>query len=126
MISLVFISLGSICNALMDVTSHHFHISIFSDIQNKKILKWFRTPDSWKLKYEWDDGEIVGRKKWKGFVVPVQLTDSWHFFKMLMIVLVCCAIISYEIIVSPIVDLCLLGIFWNTTFSFYYNIIFKK
>ena len=112
-------------NALMDITSHKFYRSIFNHIQNPKIKAWFRTPDSWKLKYEWDTGKIIGRKKWNGIRIPSQLTDSWHFAKMWMIIFLCLAIVLYKPIYGGLIDFVLYGLMWNFSFSFHYNITFK-
>jgi hypothetical protein len=125
MISFLFVICGAVCNAVMDVTSHHFHESIFSKIKNKKVNRWFRSYDSWKLKYEWYDDQIVGRKTWKGIRIPVQITDAWHFFKMLMIVFMCGAMAVYEPVVYPLVDFVIAGTLWNISFSFSYNYTFR-
>jgi hypothetical protein len=55
----------------------------------------------------------------------VQLTDSWHFFKMLMIVLLCLAIVMYEPFVGRVADFVMYGLAWNLTFSFHYNLTFR-
>jgi hypothetical protein len=109
----------------MDVTSHKFYRSIFSKIKNIEIRLWFNSTESWRLKYEWYDNQIVGRRKWNGITIPVQITDAWHFFKMLMIVFICGAIVLYEPIVNTPIDFMLAGVVWNVVFSFHYNITFR-
>ena len=121
-LSLLFLALASICNAIMDKTSHHFEKSIFSKAKNRK---WWYTPDSWKNKYI-DGDSTKGRIKWFWKInKPVQLTDAWHFFKMLMIFFIVFSIISYKEIFNPILDIIIYGSIWNLTFILFYKKIFK-
>ena len=120
-LSIIFLILASICNAIMDITTHHFYQSIFIKIKNQK---WWNTSDSWKNKYV-NGNPKFGRVKWFfGINKPVQLTDSWHFFKMLMIIFICVSIITfnfvYPLYLFPIL-LLVYGIIWNLTFSLFYN-----
>jgi hypothetical protein len=110
----------------MDVTSFHYDESIFSRFNDNKICKWFDTSTSWKLKYK--DGIVSrGRRKLFGTNInyPVQLTDSWHFCKTMLIVFVCLAIVVYSPVINWWVDLIVLGTIWNITFSLFYNKIFR-
>ena len=87
---------------------------------------------SWKNKYI--GGEpINGRVKWFfGFNKPVQITDAFHFFKMLMIIFICLSITS--VLMSDL-DLSLInylivfigyGTCWNVVFSLFFDKILKK
>ena len=76
-----------------------------------------------------------------GLDKPVQLTDSWHFFKMWMIIFICTSI-SLMVINSPlmvvlvdnwfdyVINFCgqitIMGIVWNKTFSLFYDKIWIK
>ena len=112
--SLAFYYLATICDAIMDTVDFHFTTSIFNKIKSPKWRKWFNESEGWKNKYVDYDGDIAAlmvprRVKWNilGIEInkPVQLTDSWHFFKMLQIAfetvaitilvsLICCFIIT--------------------------------
>jgi hypothetical protein len=130
-LSALFIAFASICNAIMDVTSHHFERSVFYKVKNKY---WWDSANSWKNKYINGDSTL-GRIKWNilGIKInkPVQITDAWHFFKTLMIIFLCGAIVAgltstmvfswYYLIAMFITS----GVIWNTTFSLFYNRIFK-
>lgn len=132
MISLIFWCLAAICNAIMDVCSHHFEQSIF-----KYSNRYFwQTEISWRSKYVAGYPEAGRRKikfwKWK-FNYPVQLTDSFHLFKSLMIVFICLSIAFADGIYSNpkwysyIVIVLVFGTFWNLTFNLFYNhILIKK
>ena len=137
MISIIFIILASICNAIMDITSFHFSISIFNKL-NPGV--WWPTI-SWKNKYE-DFDPKIGRAKWGKVLVPVQITDAWHFFKMLLIIFICTSIVTYDfefiIMLNTAIGLAIplklvwieaLGIYgtlWNVTFSLFYDKILRR
>ena len=86
-LSLIFIILASISNAIMDTVLYHHDRSIFKDY---KTGFWSDTYFvSWKNKYV-DGDPKKGRVKWFWIInKPVQLTDAFHFFKMLMIIFIC-------------------------------------
>ncbi len=131
MVSVVFIVLASFCNSIMDVISHHWSTSIFTKIKDNFFYNWFRE-DSWKLKYIGGNPDL-GRIKWEIFGIkfnkPVQITDAWHFFKMLMIVFICFGIVFYKsfffyfhnIIIDKLFEILILGTIWNLIFSLFYN-----
>jgi hypothetical protein len=124
MISIIFWILAAICNAIMDTCSHHFNESVFF------YNSFFDTPNSWRYKYIGGTPENGRRKikiwKWK-FNYPVQLTDSFHLFKSLMIVFICISIAFADGIYSNpkwysyIVIVVVFGTFWNLTFNLFYN-----
>ena len=82
LIPLFFYMLSGICDSVMDTCMHHFSTSIF---KNKDESFW-NTSISWKSKYL-NKNPLEGLEKWKILGVslnkPVQLTDSFHLFKML-------------------------------------------
>jgi hypothetical protein len=120
----------------MDKTSHHFGQSVFKDKGD-----WWDSVNSWKLKYV-DGDSTKGRIKWYfGLDKPVQLTDAWHFFKMLMIVFICTSIsllILNPVLIVRLTDgwldyvfnfvgqLVIMGIVWNNTFTLFYHTIWVK
>jgi len=118
--------MASICNAVMDKTNHHFNRSIF----NKLNPKWWNGEISWRNKYVGGDVKD-GRVKWVlGLNKPVQLTDAFHFFKMLMIVFMVLAIVTFPSVeyfsLNMFYLICGYGLAWNLTFSFFYHKIFTK
>lgn len=121
--------LASICNAVMDTSDHHFHTSIF---KNKNPM-WWNAEVSWKNKYVDGNPQLGFRKIWKNINYPVQLTDSWHFFKMWMIVFITISIVTFKDQLfqstNPIYTLfyiLIYGIIWNSIFSLFYNKILRK
>lgn len=118
------IIVASVSNAIMDTLAHHFHRSIFSNMNH-----WFWNPGvSWRNKY--NGGNVyAGRKKiviWifgrrikTMFNKPVFLTDAWHLFKSIMI-----TAFIFAIVISPklsVLDFVMIGIVYNTIFSLFYN-----
>ena len=143
-VSIILIVFAAFCNAVMDKTDHHFSTSIFNRIKSKKWRLWFNENEGWKNKYV-DRDFNKGRVKWQIFGIlfnkPVQLTDAWHFFKMLMIFalamipaynLVENGTFIYEInrfnYVSNLLSFWILfGITWNLTFyRIFYNGLFNQ
>ena len=123
MISYLLVILASVCNAVMDVSSFHYSKSIF----NKLNPKFWDGSISWKSKYiDWDNGDKRRKKLFNIIDYPVQLTDSFHLFKSLMIVLMVLAIVLYKPLFSIWIDFISIGIIWNLTFNFFYNVIFKR
>lgn len=129
---LLLIAAAAICNALMDVTTHHFEKSVFS---RRNPYIW--NPSlSWKNKYNGRDPQFGRRRCFYGlFKVHVAFTDSWHFAKSLMIVLIMTAIACsyYDHHAHPdlawywgLIRGTIGGIIWNMTFSLFYNKIFRK
>lgn len=130
-LSMVFIMLAAICNAIMDTSAQHFSTSIF-----KRLNPLFWNGEiSWKNKYINGDPN-QGRVKWFfGLVKPVQITDAFHFFKMLMIVFICLSVITFDkclVLVNCqytwynfLIILGVYGLLWNTIFSLFYNKILR-
>jgi hypothetical protein len=142
MISLIFLLLAAICNAIMDICAHKFNSSIFTK-HPKKIKKaswyrWWNGYYSWRNKYNNDDPYYGRRKLWNTEInYPVQFTDSWHLFKMLMIIFIVLSIITYngflyvflKSLQLPLlrwIELSIYGTIWNVTFSLFYHKILKK
>ncbi len=133
MISLAFLFLASICNAVMDVCSHHFYDSIF--YSRKFSRNWWDAQGSWRNKYI-DHNPLYGRKKIKGTNINkfVQFSDAWHFFKMWMIIFISAsaAFAHYNMVIgrSELKDIILwmiaYGTVWNCTFSLFYSKILRR
>ncbi len=116
MISLLFVFLAAICNAVMDKTQFHFHKSIF------KIMN----PFFWNGQVSWQN-KYVNRDFLQGLKsIPVQFTDAFHLFKSLMIVFFSIAVIEYKQMIHPIIDLLMIGSTWNGTFNIFFNKILNN
>jgi len=127
MISLLLVALAAICNAVMDVISFHYKQSIFT----KYNPQWWNPAISWKNEYiDWDNDvrteKVIFILNLFSIKYPTFLTDAWHFFKSLMIVLLGFAIVLYNPVVNIYVDIILVGLAWNLIFNVFYNKIFKK
>lgn len=144
MISIIFLAMAAVCNAIMDICAHKFNSSIFTK-HPKKIKKdswyrWWNGYYSWRNKYNNDDPYYGRRKLWNTQVkYPVQLTDAWHLFKMLMIIFIVLSIVTYdahfyikysnmqlESWITLLIEIIIYGVTWNTTFSLFYHRILKK
>jgi hypothetical protein len=128
MISIIFIIIAAICNAIMDVLSHQYDASIFTKYNNPQ---YWDARISWRNKYN-EGFPHLGRVKSKflgiKFNKHVALTDAWHLFKTIMVISICLAIVNYQYInwIYSVVELCLLGITWNFVFVLFYKEILKN
>lgn len=127
MISIILVAFAAMCNAVMDILSHHYPRSVFGYLQLNH--HWWNPKKSWMNKYvNWP----IDKRRRK---IPVQITDAWHFFKSLMIIGLVCAIVyfpdSYPIcffqeqLYNQLCWIGILGITWNITFSLFYNKILR-
>lgn len=134
MISYICFVLASICNAVMDVSLFHYHKSIFKRFNNRL---WWDGTISWQNKYI--DGDFKkGRVKWSflsiKFNKPVQLTDAFHFFKMLMIIFLSLSVITFDKswlfkdlnILFYMINCLIYGTLWNVSFSLFYGDLLKE
>jgi len=111
MLSIIFIILAAICNAVMDTLSFHFSSSIFSK----------KKPNFWDPNISWRFAKKIGGYK----------LDAWHLFKSSMIVFLVISIIIYNIFPFPSIikwyfQVPILGVAWNLTFNLFFNKIFTK
>lgn len=119
MTSLIFLALSGLCNAIMDTITYHYDRSIFYELSG---YKWWNPKISWNNKYN-KDGT---RKKWLWGLIkkPVQVTDAWHLFKMLMLIFIVVSIVTYKGM-ELWYFLPLSYITWNGTFVLFYRYILK-
>lgn len=125
-LSLLLFSCAAVCNAVMDTCTFHFYTSVFNTDNFKNT--WWNADISWKNKYI-DKDPTKGRTK-----TPVFLTDAWHFFKSLMIVLICASMcilaLSTHVTHKTLTYLdffymfLIYGFAWNVFFSVCYNRLF--
>ncbi len=107
---MVFIILAAICDALIDTLQHHWYKFRFKDKVDKQ---WWNPQISWQNKYNPD-------------VMIVQLSDAWHLFKTIKIILWVIAVVTYQIIINPLIDILIIGLIRNLVFSIFYNKVFVK
>ena len=106
MISLVFVFIAAVLNALMDrVENENFSSSVFRGLNPK----WWYKRESWKYAKR-----VFG---WK--------YDSWHVAKSSMIISLAFAIVLYKPVFG-VMDVLIIGAIWNGTFNIFYNRIFKN
>jgi len=133
--SLIMIALAAICNAVMDTVDHHFKTSKFSKLKSERWRLWFNESQGWLNKYV-DRDDKKGRVKWKvlgiTFNKPVQITDAWHFFKMLMIIFIDLSVTPHlpyfglNCWLMTIVWFLLIGFIWVQAFNVFYDYILIK
>lgn len=129
---IVLVACAGICNSIMDTVRDKWGQSKLTLFHPWTLIYKFFLSDGWKNKY-FERDPIKGRWKVKIFgiwvPVPVQLTDSWHFFKAIMIVLFCVAICfkSWQDFkdLERYYSLAILGLAWNVPFNTFYNLILR-
>lgn len=93
MLSILFIALAGICNAVMDIIQFKFSISIFNKYTDLK--QWADPKLSWRNK--WKNGDPKQGENFPGSsTMFVWTTDLWHFAQSFMITFFCLAIVFYE------------------------------
>jgi hypothetical protein len=121
MISIIFWLLACVCNAIMDVISTRYDVSIFRNFLNQFFWDW---RISWHNK--WKNGDILqGEKFLFSSSIFVFLTDAWHLFKALMLLFLILSIYFY-VPIFGILDIPFFFISWGITFELLYNIYFIK
>lgn len=139
-LGIILIILAAVCNAVMDKVSFHYYKSIFSKFKN---YQWWDAEVSWKNKYYLHPCThspiYTKRRRWLDvtlfnvtFKMPfiVQISDAWHFFKMLMLVFIISAVVVYEPFsvfnngLDIWINILVLGIIYNSTFSLFFKKIF--
>ncbi len=107
MISLLFITLSAICNAICDNIKDHWYKSIF----NRYNPKFWNPAVSW----------IIKPIRYTGYKL-----DSWHIFKSGMIIFLCFGIVFYKPIFNWYFDIIILSTLWNLTFDIFYSKLLNK
>lgn len=124
MISIILLILASVCNSVMDTLGHHHSTSVFKKYKTGFWADAYLV--SWKNKY-FNGDKLQGRKRFLGFVIPVQFTDAWHFFKSMMIILLILSIVLYTPLVFYIwIDFIAYGIIWILFFNLFYNYLLRR
>ncbi len=142
MLSSIFIILSAISNALMDTSAENrFHDNKYNkDLgQNNDENKWKQPLVESSVKPFYYLG-IYRPKYVESFpyssTILVSLTDSWHKFKLAMLLFFCLAIVTYSPIStsilafigikSVILTSCLDCLYFGVLFSFCFEVTYKK
>ncbi len=120
--SVIFIILAAFCNAVMDVLSTRYYISIFSIPKNRQFWDWNM---SWRNKWQWGEKANGERFLFSSTMLSF-LTDGWHLAKAIMLMFISFAIIFYKPMLG-VLDVFIFSIAWGLTFEFCYNkLLIKK
>ena len=121
MLTLIFVFLAAVCNAVMDVITYRFDTSIFSKVVR---LKWFIDPKvSWRNKYKNEDPN-QGPNFPFSTTILCAITDLWHLTKNVMLVLLYVGITCYIPIINPVLDVILYYIVFGVTFEICWSRLF--
>lgn len=121
MLTLIFVFLAAVCNAVMDVITYRFDTSIFSKVVR---LKWFIDPKvSWRNKYKNEDPSQGANFPFSTSVLCA-ITDLWHLIKNIMLVLLYVGITCYIPIINPVLDVILYYIVFGVTFEICWSRLF--
>jgi hypothetical protein len=120
--SVIFIILAAFFNAVMDVLSTRYYISIFSISKNRQFWDWNM---SWRNKWQWGEKANGERFLFSSTMLSF-LTDGWHLAKAIMLMFISLAIIFYKPMLG-VLDVFIFSIAWGLTFEFCYNkLLIKK
>ena len=131
MLSILFLSLAGICNAIMDTILFHWDKSIFKGSK----LEWWANPEvSYKNKWKNNSNSLGGEKFPGSSTVFVWVTDLWHFAQSFMITFFVLGVLFYDSIVvikgyplvSLLIDFVILKGVFSLTFELFWSKILKK
>lgn len=110
---IIFIIIASISNSIMDTLKDHYEISIF---KKYKYQNWWNPNISWRNHHSENKLiEVVLS------TVLVPFTDAWHLFKMIDIICMILAIISYRPIINAYFDIVICYLVRCITFELFYG-----
>lgn len=123
MLSLLFIILAAILNAVMDILSYRYDLSVFS--KYPKLNQFTQPALSWQNK--WKNGNRKqGERFFGSSTFLVWTTDAWHLSKTLMLACISIAIVTYSPMIHPIVDAIAYWILFGIVFELFWAKIFLK
>jgi hypothetical protein len=131
MLSILFLSLAGICNAIMDSILFHWDKSIFKGSK----LEWWANPKvSYKNKWKNHSNSEDGEKFPGSSTIFVWVTDLWHFAQSFMITFFVLGALFYDGIVvikgyplvSLLIDFIILKSVFSLTFELFWSKILKK
>lgn len=124
MISFIFIIIASIANSIMDKIRFHWNKSIFSNIENPKILKWVKPSLSWVNK--WENKEAKKEKFIGSSTIFVFVTDLWHLAQFIMLSCLFFAVVFYEPVFGLFIDFFICHFLFGGFFSLFFDWIWVK
>ncbi len=131
MLSILFLLLAGICNAIMDSILFHWDKSIFKGSK----LEWWANPKvSYKNKWKNHSNSEDGEKFPGSSTIFVFITDLWHFAQSFMITFFVLGVLFYDSIVvikgyplvSLLIDFVILKGVFSLTFELFWSKILKK
>lgn len=132
MLSILFLALAGMCNAVMDKINFHWDECIFKGSK----LDWWANPEvSYKNKWKNNSNSFDGEKFPGSSTVFVWVTDLWHFAQSFMITFFVLSTLFYGdgIIsvfdttwVNMVCDLIILKGAFSLSFELFWSVILKK
>lgn len=125
MTSLILIIFAAILNAAMDTLNARYHRSVFYNGKWPMFNKFTNPASSWQNKWKGgnrDNGELF----FGSSTFLVWLTDAWHLFKTLMLLCFSIAIVTYNPMIHPIIDVITYWIVFGIVFELFWSRIFIK
>ena len=122
MFTIIFLTIAAICNAVMDMVSVKYDLTIFSLFP--KLNQFCNGSVSWTNKYKNNDiSQGPAFPLSTGFLVF--LTDLWHLVKTLMIISFSLSIIFYIPIIG-VIDFILFWLYFGVIFTIFYDYLLRK
>lgn len=132
MLSILFLALAGMCNAIMDKINFHWDESIFKGSK----LDWWANPEvSYKNKWKNNSNSTDGEKFPGSSTVFVWVTDLWHFAQSFMITFFVLAVLFYgdgivnlfdTTWINMVCDLIILKGAFSLSFELFWSVILKK
>ena len=131
MLSILFLSLAGMCNAIMDTLVFHWDTSIFKGSK----YEWWANPEiSYRNKWKNNSNSEDGEKFLGSSTIFVWVTDLWHFAQSFMISFFVLGVLSYDGIteltdinwVNILIDFILLKLSFSLTFELFWSKLLKK
>ena len=132
MLSILFLALAGMCNAIMDKINFHWDDSIFKGSK----LEWWANPDvSYKNKWKNNSNSLDGEKFPGSSTVFVWVTDLWHFAQSFMITFFVLGALFYGdgIVtvfgsdwINMVCDLIILKGAFSLSFELFWSVILEK
>ena len=123
MITITFITLAAIFNAMMDTVSFHYQESIFMNYP--KLRQFLDANFSWQNKYKNRDYK-QGKKFFGSTTFLVWLTDGWHLFKCAMLLCFAIAIVYYKPLTNPLLDIFIFYVWFGIVFELFFAYVLKQ
>lgn len=132
MLSILFLTLAGMCNAIMDKINFHWDESIFKGSK----LEWWANPEvSYKNKWKNNSNNLDGEKFPGSSTIFVWVTDLWHFAQSFMVTFFVLGTLFYgDGIINVfetrwfnmVCDLIILKGAFSLSFELFWSVILKK